>query len=599
MRATCLLALLIIAKVLELAGRDVPLSVWTPLAFLWQDLLFVLAFAAVDGMVRRPKLGWCAYGLAAFYVALNVPIARALSTPLTWPLLRAARGPLTDSILYYVTAANVACFVGMSAAAVALPFLVRRIGRRWWLATVAACVVLAPFGPLAASRVETGGLHRNVFVALVQTALPRVAAVEQDADWRASPFGSPESDDLRRFRGLAAGRHVVVIHLESAGAGYLRPYGATADPMPNLTGLCSQAILFEYAYTAYPETIKSFFAAHCATYPALDSEAEAYQHVRTPALAEVLASKGYRCGLFHSGRFGYLGMESVIRDRGFDTMEDAGAIGGERDSSFGIDEESTVRRMLGWIDALPPHPTLSPTLGGEGRVRGTDQRFFVTYLPIAGHHPYATPRDGPFPAIEEIDRYRNALYYADAALGQLVRGLRQRGLFDDTLFVIFGDHGEAFGQHEGNFGHVLFLHEENVHVPYLIVAPGLVTQPVRVGRVASLVDTAPTVLDLLGIVAPAGWQGVSLLEPRAQLALFCTDYSLAYLGLRDGRWKMIHELDEGKSKLFDLASDPDENDDVAGRHPELVDAYRDHLVRWSAAQKHRIAHPESTRIVGP
>src|SRR5262249_1224496 len=145
----------------------------------------------------------------------------------------------------------------------------------------------------------------------------------------------------------------------------------------------------------------SFFAVHCATFPALDTQGEDYQRIRTPALAQVLSAAGYRCGLFHSGRFGYLGMDAVIKDRGFDTLEDAGDIGGQHDSSFGIDEESTVHRMLAWIDAGPP-----------------DQRFFLTYLPIAGHHPYATPRTGPFPVVEEIDQYRNALHYADAALGE-------------------------------------------------------------------------------------------------------------------------------------------------------------------------------------
>src|SRR5262249_2939310 len=157
---------------------------------------------------------------------------------------------------------------------------------------------------------------------------------------------------------------------------------------------------------------------------------------------------------------------------------------------------------------------------------------------------------------------RNALHYADAAVSQLLAGLKKRGLFDDTLFVIFGDHGEAFGQHEGNHGHVLFLHEENVHVPYLIVAPGLMTEPVRVRRVASLIDTAPTVLDLLGLRVPAGWQGHSLLDEQERLALFCTDYSLALLGVRDGRWKLIHEIESGKSKLFDLEADPDEKADL-------------------------------------
>src|SRR5262249_30003191 len=152
------------------------------------------------------------------------------------------------------------------------------------------------------------------------------------------------------------------------------------DPMPNLTALAREAILFESAYTVYPETIKSFVAVQCAIHPALDTDAEAYEHVRSPSLASVLAGAGYRTGLFHSGRFRYLGMAAVLRDRGYHALEDAGAIGGKQESSFGIDEASTVRRMLAWIDAGP-----------------VGQPFFLSYLPIAGHHPYDTPTEGPFP----------------------------------------------------------------------------------------------------------------------------------------------------------------------------------------------------------
>jgi arylsulfatase A-like enzyme len=180
------------------------------------------------------------------------------------------------------------------------------------------------------------------------------------------------------------------------------------------------------------------------------------------------------------------------------------------------------------------------------------------------------------------------LHYSDAALGQLLEGLRSRGLDRQTLFVITGDHGEAFGQHDGNYGHTLFLYEENVHVPYVIAAPGLTQKPERVARVVSLIDTAPTVLDLLGVPAPDGYQGRSLLEDQTRMALFCTDYSLGFLGLRDGRWKLVYEMESGRSRLYDLEDDPDERHDLAALDPERAAAYREHLLRWAAAQKYRI-----------
>jgi arylsulfatase A-like enzyme len=264
----------------------------------------------------------------------------------------------------------------------------------------------------------------------------------------------------------------------------------------------------------------------------------------------------------------YLGMESVTRDRGYQIMEDAGNIGGERESSFGIDEPSTVRRILAWIDTIPP-----------------EERFFVSYLPIAGHHPYATSAAGPFPTDTEISRYRNALHEADAALGLLVDGLRDRGLFENTVFVVLGDHGEAFGQHQGNYGHTLFIYDENVRVPLIVVSPPLIKATTRLNRVASLIDLAPTILDLLGIRPPTVYQGRSLLEDQSRMALFATDYSLGFLGLRDGRYKLIHELESGQTWLFDLSVDPGEQHDLAAIDSERAHQYRALLLRWSAAQK--------------
>ncbi|MGH9844721.1 MAG: sulfatase [Blastocatellia bacterium] len=359
-----------------------------------------------------------------------------------------------------------------------------------------------------------------------------------------------------------------MILLESAGAQYLRPYGAAADPMPNLTGLASQAILFENAYAVYPESIKALFSVLCAQYPAIDTETEDYAKIGAPSVAAVLAAAGYETALFHSGRFMYLGMDSIVANRGYRVLEDAGAISGHHESSFGVDEPSTVRRILSWVDSLPG-----------------SQRFFLTYLPIAGHHPYDTPEPGPFPEREDFDRYLNALHYADASLGELVRGLRARGLAENTLFVIFGDHGQAFGQHEGNHGHSLFLYEENIHVPYLVIAPGLVREQVRVARATSLIDTTPTILDLLGLPLAESYQGRTMLEGNNHMALFYTDYSLSFLGLRDGCWKYIYELESGRSKLFDPCQDAREQSDAAHRYPERVAAYRAHVRRWSAAQK--------------
>ena len=98
MKAVSLLVVFVVAKALVLAGRDISLSPWMPLAYLWQDLLFVMVFGCLEWLLsRRPWIVWALYGIAVAYTTINVPMACTLSTPLTWPLLRATRGTLSDS----------------------------------------------------------------------------------------------------------------------------------------------------------------------------------------------------------------------------------------------------------------------------------------------------------------------------------------------------------------------------------------------------------------------------------------------------------------------------------------------------------------------
>ena len=535
MRAVSLLLVLLAAKAAMLAGHRVPLSWWSPAAYLWQDAAVVLAFAFLElCLARHRSIAWTLYAAAALYPAINIPVAHVLSTPLTWPMLRAARGPLSDSMWYYVTAPNALLFSAIVAIAVLSPLVLRRPPQKPLLAALILCVAL---GPVAAARVETRGLDRNAWTALIPP--PRAPHVTREPSAADAP-----ALDLSRFRAAARGRNIVLISLESTAAQYLGLYGTAPDPMPNLSALARSAIVFDNAYAVYPESIKGLFSVLCSVYPPLDVPTERYTEVPCRPLPAQLAAAQYRTALFHSGRFLYLGMDAVVRDRGFQTLEDAADIGGRRRSSFGVDEPSTVARILQWIDTLP-----------------TGEPFFIAYLPIAGHHPYETPESGPLTEHDDFSRYRNALYYGDRSLGALVEGIRARGLEQKTLWIIYGDHGEAFGQHDGNYGHTFQLYEENVHVPLLIAAPGLMHAQIRAPQVVSLIDIAPAILDLAGLPVPPEYQGRSLLDPSPRVALFFADYSLGLAGYRDGPRKVIRELRSGRTMQFDLGTDPRETVD--------------------------------------
>jgi arylsulfatase A-like enzyme len=573
-----LLLVFILAKLTILWGHAAPTTGWSFVAYVWQDVLVALAFTAFDLGLKKVgvpiRIVWTVYSAIVIYTVINIPVGRAVFSPLTRPMLRAARGPLADSILMYVTATNILLGLSVLAAAAVLPVLLAKVPQPALRIALICAIPILDLGPTANRRADTRGMDRNVITALIGSGLPPAITSAGRRDWRASRFETGRiTEDLSRFAGTARGYNVVMVSLESTAAQYLSLYGAVQETMPNLSLLARRALVFEDAYAVYPESIKGLFSVLCSVSPAFDTRPEEYEKVPCHSMAAVLADSGYRTAMFHSGRFGYLGMESMIRNHGYQTLEDAGDISGSHNSSFGVDEPATVTRMLAWIDALP-----------------RSQHFFLTYLPIAGHHPYATPGPGPFTVTSEIDQYRNALHYGDVSLGALIEGLRTRGLEQNTVWVIYGDHGEAFYQHQGNYGHTFFLYDENIRVPFIIAAPGLLTQE-RVHKVVSLVDTAPTILDLMGIPPPQDYQGRTMLDGVPRMALFFADYSLGLLGLRDSRWKFVYDIGSGRASLFDLETDPQETADVSAREAARTSWYGDVVSGWSSTQKNYIARP--------
>src|SRR2546426_5016194 len=98
-------------------------------------------------------------------------------------------------------------------------------------------------------------------------------------------------------------------------------------------------------------------------------------------------------------------------------------------------------------------------------------------------------------------------------------------------------------------------------------------------------DTAPTILDLLGLRVPENLQGTSLLDPNPRMSLFFTDYSLGWLGLYDACRKYLFEINSDRSKLYDVCNDPGETNDLSDREHDRTSAYRLRLEEWIAAQR--------------
>ena len=192
------------------------------------------------------------------------------------------------------------------------------------------------------------------------------------------------------------------------------------------------------------------------------------------------------------------------------------------------------------------------------------------------------------------DLYDAEVAYLDFEIGRIFQHLETEGLLDDTLVVLFGDHGENMTEHDAWFDHA-GLYDSVTHVPLLMWAPG--TIPVTdSSAMVTLTDVMPTILEALGLPEAEGIDGRSLFplmrgettDHRDAVMLSEATWQAAR-GVRTPDWKYIKFLQTtiyGRDgvELYDLANDPDEQHNVADRHPEVVDELGGRLNHWVSAQ---------------
>lgn len=170
--------------------------------------------------------------------------------------------------------------------------------------------------------------------------------------------------------------------------------------------------------------------------------------------------------------------------------------------------------------------------------------------------------------------YAAAASYVDAQAGRVLDALATLGLADNTIVVVWGDHGFLLGEHAIWGKHCLY--EGALRSPLMIRAPGL-RQPGRGSEgLVETVDLFPTLTDLCGLPTPANLDGRSL---RAQLddpSARTKDTAVGYWTggqrtLRTDRWRLIAQGETAsKAELFDLLNDPHEARNLATTEPEVV-----------------------------
>ncbi|MBX3739501.1 MAG: sulfatase-like hydrolase/transferase [Akkermansiaceae bacterium] len=431
--------------------------------------------------------------------------------------------------------------------------------------------------------------------------------------------------------------NIIVVLVDDMGWGDLGSFGNKGTKTPNIDRLAAEGLRFTQFYVNSPICSPSRTALTTGQYPQrwkitsflsnrADNERRGmaqWLDPAAPSLARSLRSAGYTSGHFgkwHMGGQRDVGEAPMITEYGFD----------ESLTNF----EGLGPRLLGMADAhdgKPPRPhSLNSEKLGRGPViwhdrthlttgfvgaaiqfinkAGTDGRpFFINLWPDDVHSPFFPPAD------RRGDGSKRALYHGvletmDEQLGKLFDHVRDTpALRDRTLIVFCSDNGHEPGAGTaGPFrGAKGTLYEGGVRSPLIVWGPGLIPADMA-GKtnetsVFAAFDLPVSLLKLSGGAAPEGttFDGEDLSptltggsDASRTKPIFwrrppdrkgtAEENILPDLAMREGQWKLLCNYDGSAPQLYQLPGDVAEADNLAGRHPEVVEKMTRAVVAWHA-----------------
>lgn len=443
----------------------------------------------------------------------------------------------------------------------------------------------------------------------------------------------------------AARPNVLVFMVDTLRADHLSCYGYDRETSPEVDAFAADAVLFEDCQAPSSWTKPSVGAIFTGL-PPTSHGAVGPRNVLAPAaetLPELLQKAGWRTGAMSDNPF-------ITRDFGFgqgfdvfhqlepDVITNGTLLGkvlfmlrvrslvGDWFAVGDTIHEGAFPRVdqaLAFIDEAADDPWFCYVHLMEPHLPYDPPREYAEAFGFPAGEPYERPpvyngilphqkAPEPPPGLREklVAQYDGEIRDMSAAFGKLLDGLRERGLYEDTLVVFVADHGEEFHEH-GGWTHGHSLHAETIHVPLIVRVPQAIAPEREVGRgrrvrgIVSSTDLFRTLIGALELEYPRLADERDFVDGRSLMACLVgkegkrpldalsdgdrpifsevTMGSAELRAVRHGQWKLIVSrtgpLDE-VVQLFAPRRDPGETEDHADRKPDLVAELRDKLDSW-------------------
>jgi len=437
-------------------------------------------------------------------------------------------------------------------------------------------------------------LRASIFLSVITAVCLVVGCALDSTNTRVSKLQKRESS-----------LNIILITISTLRADHVGCLGYKRDTTPNLDAFAEQNVLFRNAFATSGWMMPALGSILTSLNPSHHGATHINKRLEDKhcTLAEILSENGYYCVSFCCNprldqTHGFA--------QGFDLYDDYSVSMMLHSLTFGNEEVLDINKQrtnnlindvaIRWLqnnshepffmflhyydnhwDYLPPAPYNSlydPDY--QGPINGTE----IAREPLFSNPPSA--RD-----IQHIVAlYDGEVRQTDKDLGEMLKFLRDKGLLDNSIVIVLGDHGEQFYEHGHTSHHG--LHEELIHIPLAVSIPGTQAKGEIIDSLVSQMDILPTILDYLQIPVHDVCQGKSF-KPviEGQIEVVNESIFAEYTGgaapdcyaVRSTRYKYYEEA--GESFAYDLAEDPREQHKILfPDFPEEVRMLQENLRRF-------------------
>ena len=360
-------------------------------------------------------------------------------------------------------------------------------------------------------------------------------------------------------------QNIVLISIDTCRADYLSCYGYPHKTTPNIDAVADNGIIFENVISPVPLTLPAHASMLTGTIPPYHGVHDNFNYwlgSSNITIAETLKDNGFTTAAIISAFV----MDSQFGlNQGFDTYYDR------------------FDRKVNQPEASERPGRQTSLLAENWLEQHKDQRFFLFLHYYDPHTKYEPPE--PFASKFADNLYAGEIAYTDYCIAQVIQKLKDLGLFDSTLLIITGDHGEMLGEHREQ-EHGYFIYQSAIKIPLIFKLPQQ-RKSKNIKDTVSLIDIVPTICNLLNIQPPPQLQGKDLSpyfsgnhKPAEQRYLYCesltsTKYGCSpLLGVISEGWKYIQTT---KPELYDTNKDAAESINLIEKHPHWARILQDQL----------------------